>query len=381
MLAAQSAVPGFLERSLLGNTLWQWIVSLSVGLLAIALLALARSIAVRRLRRMAEGSSRTGLALAVELVSGTGWWFLCVVGLYLAMSGLSLQPALERVIRFIVVGGVALQVGGWANSVIVFLIHRYLQKRGRERGETDGAVETTMVAVRFISLFVVYSLVVVIAADNLGFNVTALITGLGVGGIAVALAVQNVLGDLFSALSIVLDKPFVVGDFIVVGPQMGTVEHIGLKSTRVRALSGELLVFRNTDLLASRIQNFKRMQERRVEFKIGVTYQTPPDVLADLPGVIRAAITEQQNVRFDRAHFARFADSALELAAVYYVLSPDYNSYMDIQQRINLALLRRFGEMGVQFAFPSQTLYIAGGGGGGAGPPPPFGPGPGAQRD
>lgn len=366
-------VTHILERPMLGNSLWQWLVAIAVGILAVIALSLIRAVALRRFRQAAQHSHATGLALAVELIAGTGHWFFAVIGLYLAASGVSLQPAVDKIIRFVVVGGVALQIGGWANSVIIFLIHRYLQRRGKERGETDGAVETTMVAVRFISLILVYSLVAIIAADNLGFNVTALITGLGVGGIAVALAVQNILGDLFSALSIVLDKPFVVGDFIVVGPQMGTVEHIGLKSTRVRALSGELLVFRNTDLLASRIQNFKRMQERRVEFKVGVTYSTPPNLVARLPAIIREVIVSQPNVRFDRAHFARLADSALELEAVYYVLSPEYNNYMDIQQNINLELLGRFRDLGVEFAFPSQTLYFAGGN---TGPTPPLGPMP-----
>jgi small-conductance mechanosensitive channel len=194
--------------------------------------------------------------------------------------------------------------------------------------------------------------------DNLGVNVTALVTGLGVGGIAVALAVQNVLGDLFASLSIVLDKPFVLGDFVVVDDLLGSVEHIGLKTTRLRSLWGEQVVFSNSDLLKSRLRNFGRMAERRVSLDIGVTYQTPRAVLQAIPAIIREAIEEQVATRFDRSHFKGFGDSALTFESVYYVLSPDYNRYMDIQQAINLRIYERFESQGIGFAYPTQTVFL-----------------------
>jgi small-conductance mechanosensitive channel len=167
-----------------------------------------------------------------------------------------------------------------------------------------------------------------------------------------------VLGDLFASLSIVLDKPFVIGDFIIVGDHMGSVERVGLKTTRVRSLSGEQLVFSNSDLLNSRIRNYKRMFERRVGFTVGVTYQTPPDLLERAPGIIREIIEAEEGVRFDRSHFMQFADSSLNIETVYYVLSPDYNTYMDVHQRIGLAVFRRFGEEGLDFAYPTQTVFL-----------------------
>lgn len=202
------------------------------------------------------------------------------------------------------------------------------------------------------------AVIVLLCLQNLGVDVTALIAGLGIGGIAVALAVQNILGDLFASLTIALDELFCGGDFIVVGDEMGTVEHVGLKTTRVRSLSGEQLVFGNSDLLSSRIRNFKRMTQRRVVINLGVTYSTPPETLEKIVRLIREAIEAQPGVTFDRAHFCRFGASSLDFEAVYYFSSPDYNAHMDTQQAVHLGIARAFREQKVEFAFPTQTLYL-----------------------
>jgi len=205
---------------------------------------------------------------------------------------------------------------------------------------------------------ILWSVIVLMALENVGIDITALVAGLGVGGIAVALAVQNILGDLFASLSIVLDKPFVIGDFIIIGDYMGTVEHIGLKTTRIRSLSGEQLVFANNDLLQSRIRNFKRMYERRVVFNLGVVYQTPHEKLQKIPQIVREIIEQQHPVRFDRAHFKSFGDFSLNFEVVYWVQNPDYTVYMDIQQAINLEIYRRFAEEGIEFAYPTQSIFV-----------------------
>jgi len=205
---------------------------------------------------------------------------------------------------------------------------------------------------------VLWTGVLLLALDNLGVHVTTLITGIGIGGVAIALAIQNILGDLFASLSIILDKPFMIGDFIIVDDFLGTVEHIGLKTTRLRSLSGEQLVFANSDLLKSRIRNYKRMAERRIVFSIGVVYQTAPEKLAGITGFIRDIIEGQPQARFDRAHFKGFGSSSLDFEIVYWVTSPDYNLYMDIQQAINLALFRRLQSEGIEFAYPTQTLFL-----------------------
>ncbi|MBZ0254689.1 mechanosensitive ion channel family protein, partial [bacterium] len=185
-----------------------------------------------------------------------------------------------------------------------------------------------------------------------------LVTGLGIGGIAIALAVQKVLGDLFASLSIVLDKPFVNGDFVIFDTVLGSIEHIGIKSTRIRSLTGEQIVCSNSDLLNTRIRNFKRMHERRVVFALGVTYQTPADKLEKIPGYIREIIESKDTVRFDRSHFKSYGDFSLNYEIVYYVLSPDYLVYMDIQQAINLEIYRKFEQEGIEFAYPTQTLFL-----------------------
>jgi len=204
-----------------------------------------------------------------------------------------------------------------------------------------------------------WSTLLILALDNFGVNVTALVAGLGVGGIAVALAAQNVLGDLFASISILLDKPFVLGDFVIVGDFMGTVERIGIKTTRLRSLGGEELVFSNSDLLQSRLRNFKRMYERRVLFSVGVVYQTDIATVEKIPGVLRECVETQKDVRFDRAHFKSYGDFALNFEIVYYVQSPDYNRFMDVQQAINLAIGKRFAEDKIEFAYPTQTVFVA----------------------
>jgi len=213
-------------------------------------------------------------------------------------------------------------------------------------------------AIGFVSRIVIWSLVVLLALDNAGIDVTALVAGLGVGGVAVALAVQNILGDLFASLSIVFDKPFAVGDFLIIDSYMGSVEYVGLKTTRLRSLSGEQRVFSNSDLLGSRIRNYGRMYERRVSFDIGVTYQTPRDKLRMIPEILREAIESQKQTRFDRSHFKAYGDSSLLFETVYYVGVPDYNIYMDIQQAVNLRVHERFEEEGVEFAYPTRTLLV-----------------------
>jgi small-conductance mechanosensitive channel len=200
--------------------------------------------------------------------------------------------------------------------------------------------------------------VLLLALDNLGVDVTALVAGLGIGGIAVALAVQNMLGDLFAALSITLDQPFVVGDFLILDDFLGTVEYIGIKSTRLRSLSGEQIIMPNSDLISSRVRNYGRMYERRVVFTVRVNYGTPYALVEEIPSIIRAAIERQPGTRFDRSHLASLGLHSLEYESVYYVLTGDYNKYMDTQQAINLEILREFARRGIEIALPTQKLFV-----------------------
>jgi small-conductance mechanosensitive channel len=247
------------------------------------------------------------------------------------------------------------QAGIWGNGVIAYFLDRQRTLAG-----TGGGTATTFAALGFVARLALWSALVLLGLQNLGVNVTALVAGLGIGGIAVALAVQNILGDLLSSVAIVLDRPFELGDFVIIDDMLGTVEHIGLKTTRIRSLFGEQIVVGNSQLLESRIRNYKRMAERRIVFSLGVTYETPHGLVVRIPGIIREIIEARDGVRFDRAHFQKYGDFALVFEAVYYVLSPDYNRYMDTHQAINLDVLERFQQEGIEFAYPTQTLHIPG---------------------
>jgi small-conductance mechanosensitive channel len=206
--------------------------------------------------------------------------------------------------------------------------------------------------------FVIWVLALLFLLDNMGVQISAVVAGLGIGGIAVALAAQAVLGDLFSYFVIFFDKPFAVGDFIVVGDKMGVVENVGIKTTRLRALGGEQLVFSNTDLTNSRVHNFKKMERRRIVFKLGVTYQTSSEKLRRIPQMVKDIILSQAEAEFDRGHFASYGDFSLNFEFVYYVIGADYAKYMDVQQAINLAIFEAFEKEGIEFAYPSQTLFV-----------------------
>ena len=317
-------------------------------------LALARHYGARALARFAPRTQARWDDLLAETVRATSLLLLLPVALYAGASALEIPARLERFIQLAAVVGLLLQAGLWASRFLA----RWVARKAELSREREPREATALTLLGFAARIGVWSLVLLLTLDQLDFDITALVAGLGIGGVAVALAVQNILGDLFASLSIVLDKPFEVGDFIVVDGLRGTVERVGIKTTRLRSLDGELLVFSNADLLKSRIRNFQRMLERRVEFTIGVTYQTPPDKLKAVPQWLREAVEAQPRTRFDRAHFKEYGDSALVFEIVYYVLDRDYNLHMDVQQAINLAIFERFAREGVEFAYPTRTLHV-----------------------
>jgi small-conductance mechanosensitive channel len=235
---------------------------------------------------------------------------------------------------------------------------KYLFDRGLSKRERNGSREKQSKGILLIIQLFLWLTGALFLVDNLGYDITTLVAGLGIGGIAIALAAQTVLGDLFSYLVIFFDKPFEIGDFIIVEEKMGTVEYIGIKTTRIRSLSGEQIICSNTDLTNSRVHNYKRMRERRVVFSFGVTYDTSPENLQIIPQISRKIIEEVGDTRFDRAHFKSFGNFSLDFEVVYYVLSDDFNLYMDKQQDINLRIFEFFQNQGIEFAFPTQTVLL-----------------------
>lgn len=354
------AVPWLESHRLLNNTLAAWAVAIVAVSALFIVLSAARGIVIVRAKVLLRKRQTPWLELALTLVSKTSVLIIAAGALAWGVKGLDLPSLFDKATTIAVITLVGLQAAIWATVVVDWALVLLLSKHMHTTAESaEKSLKASMAAIRFLVLLAVYALVFLIALDNLDVDVTALITGMGIGGIAVALAAQKILGDVFGSLSITLDKPFEVGDFIVMGDVKGTVESIGIKTTRLRALSGEQVVIANSDLLASRIQNFKRMSERRCVFGIGVTYQTPLDKVAAISGLIREAIESQPNTRFDRAHFTKFGASSLDFEAVYFMMVPDYNAYMDTQQAVNLILAERFRDMGVEFAYPTQTVYVA----------------------
>ncbi|MCF8078327.1 MAG: mechanosensitive ion channel family protein [Desulfobacterales bacterium] len=347
-------VLAWLERSVYGASVQQWLIAAALAVVVFFAAIVAKRLMIRKLQGGAERRGGEWEGLVSRLFGRIKRLFLLAVALYIGSLAIDLPPAFTGLLSKVVGIIVLIQIGLLGSEGIGFWLNRYRTRKI----DTDAGAVTTFAAVAFIGQVLLWGFVLLVALDNMGVDVTALVAGLGVGGIAVALALQNVLGDLFASFSIVLDKPFVIGDFIIVGDLMGTVEHVGLKTTRIRSLSGEQLVFSNTDLLKSRIRNYKRMYERRVVFTLGVVYQTPYDQLEKIPRMIRQIIEGREMVRFDRAHFRDYGAHSLNFEVVYWVLSPDYNIYMDIQQTINLQIYQRFEEEGIEFAYPTQTLYL-----------------------
>jgi small-conductance mechanosensitive channel len=345
----------FLDWTYLNNDVRTWLIAAAVALIVYSGISILRRLVVRQVTALSRRTSNTADDLIADTLRRTTTYFLLFVSLYAASRVLTLTPSTDTALRFVGVIVIVSQVALWGTVVINTLIRRQMALRV----EDDAATATTINALGFVIRLAFYSILVLMGLSNLGFDVTALIAGLGIGGIAIALALQNVLGDLFASLSIVLDRPFVIGDFIIVDDMVGTVEYVGLKTTRVQSLSGEQIVFANADLLNSRIRNFKRMYQRRIVFTLGVTYQTPRAQLEQIPSIIRAAVERQENARFDRSHFLSYGDFSLNFETVYHVLVPDYNVYMDIQQAINLEIHREFEAAGIEFAYPTQTLFMA----------------------
>lgn len=331
-----------------------WLVGIGTMVAFFVVFLIVKKILHKKLVAFTAKTETTWDDLVVELINRLHPLFFFALAVSLGTTRISLPEAVERFLEHGIVIIILVQTAVLCTHAVSFWVDNYR----KEKLESNAGAVTTLISVGFVLRMLIWLLLVLLSLDNLGINITTLIAGLGISGIAVALALQNILGDLFASFSIVLDKPFVMGDFIIIDDCMGTVEHVGLKTTRIRSLSGEQLIFSNADLLKSRIRNYKRMYERRVVFSLGVIYQTPYEKVAQIPEIIRQVVEKNPKVRFDRAHFKAFGDYALLFEVVYWIQHPDYTLYMDIQQAINLDLFHRFSEAGIEFAYPTQTVKM-----------------------
>ena len=344
-----------LHYRFLENDAADWLLAAAAFLVTLTVLPILRGL-IRAWRRRSAEQGRPQLHTAIDLttllVSRTSRLFLLAVALYFASRDLTFTPRLERVLTITIVALFWLQAGLWGMTAVRFAIDR---RRARSAG-LDALLASSMDVILFCAGLIIWTMVLLLALDNLGVQIKPLLAGLGIGGIAIALAVQTVLSDLLASMSIALDKPFGIGDFLTLGDYQGTVEHIGVKSTRLRSLTGEQIVIANADIVKARVRNFGRMRERRAVFQFGVNYDTPVETLAAIPAEVRRIVEAQPNTRFDRCHFLTFGDTALQFELVYFVTRAEFNVYADIQQAVNLAVLERFRAMRVQLAAPTRAI-------------------------
>jgi small-conductance mechanosensitive channel len=340
-----------------GNGVDAWAIAFGAFLLTFTLLPLfKRIVAVRRRQwRESERPLPAAVELTALLIARTNRLFLGVLALWFGSTLLYIPARIDRIIHFTIVVAFWMQAGLWGMAAARYGIER----RSRKSGATgpDPAQSGSIDIIVFVSGLTIWTMALLLALDNLGVQIKPLLTGLGIGGVAVALAVQSVLGDVLASMSIALDKPFQIGDSLAVDDIQGTVEHIGVKSTRVRSISGEQIILANADVLKARVRNYGRMRERRSAFRLNVTYDTPPEKLRAIPAAVREVVESQPQTRFDRCHFLAFGDWALQFETVYYVTVSDYKTYADLQQTINIAIVERFAALGVDIAFATHSLH------------------------
>ena len=343
-----------MDRIVWGNSLYTWIVALAIILILWTIIKLFKSLVLKRIKKWVQGTNTDWDNFAVRLTESAVIPLLYVSAFYFGVKTLALPDKVDDIIHLaylVVFTFFVLKVISAAFRKFVYSFIR--------REENSESKEKQAAGLIIVINVLIWILGVIFLADNLGYNVTTLIAGLGVGGIAIALAAQAVLGDLFSYFVIFFDRPFEIGDFVVVGNDNGIIEYIGIKTTRIRTLSGEQLICSNTDLTNSRLQNFKRMERRRIVFTLGVTYQTSHEQLAEIPGLVKEIITTKPKLQFDRGHFSGYGDFSLNFEFVYYVLDPDYTIYMDNQQAVYLEIFAKFAAKEIEFAYPTQTLFVS----------------------
>lgn len=343
----------YLQQKYYNNAIETYLIAIGIIFGGILVIRIFRKSILFRLKKWA---STTETNFDDYVVAGVERFVLPMLNagvIYVGIKYLTLSDKLEKVLEAVLTVAITFFAVRLVSSVIKLSLEAYAKKQ--EGGEEKvKQLRGIMVVINII----LWSLGGVFLFDNMGYNVTAIVTGLGIGGIAIALAAQNILGDLFNYFVIFFDRPFEIGDFVVIDDKKGNVEYVGIKTTRIKSISGEQIVISNSDLTNSRLHNFKRMEKRRIVFNLGVTYQTTPEQLREIPEIIKKIIIDQADAEIDRCHFATYGDFSLNFETVYFVKEPDYAKYMDIQQAINLRIYEEFASRKIEFAYPTQTIFV-----------------------
>ncbi len=343
----------FWNRILFGNPLSDWAIAIGIIVASFALIKILRGPVLKKLKKWSQETKITFDDFIVMAIEKSVIPFLYFAAIFAAFDYLTFNTRTTNIINVAKLFILTYFILKLITSAIQYSIFSFLEKQ-----ENSDIKKKQARSLIIILKGVVWILALVFLVNNLGYNVTTIITGLGIGGIAVALAAQAVLGDFFSYFVIFFDRPFEIGDFIIVDDKViGAIEYIGIKTTRIRAISGEQIVCSNKDLTDSRVHNYKKMMRRRVVFSIGVIYQTTAEQMKKIPGIIKSIIESTENATFDRSHFSAFGDFSMNFETVYFIESPDYNMYMDAQQEIYLEILQTFEKEKIEFAYPTQTLF------------------------
>lgn len=338
-----------------GNSVYDYSVALGVFIGLLVILKIVKAVIVSKLKKISEKTKNDFDDTVIDIFSRVRPPFYFLISLYFSLTFLSVSQTASNVIKILFLMAVVYEVVRGLERLIDYFVSKYLKGiEGEDEIQSRAMVRSVNVLIK-IALWI---LAITLILSNMGINVTSIIASLGIGGIAIALALQNILGDMFSSFSIYVDKPFKVGDFIVIGKHSGTVERIGLRSTRIRTLQGQELIMANKELVTARIENYKRMEERRVVVELGVLYETSEDKLERIPGITKNIVEEVNDAEFDRCHFKAYGDFALVFELVYFVESADYNAYMDINQEVNLKIFKAFAREKIEFAYPTQTVYL-----------------------
>ena len=337
------------------NLIKEYLIAFAIFILAVVVLKFFKRVVIKKLKKLTKQTRGEFDDLLIEIIASIGWFFYFFLSLYIAIQFIQLPELIEKIVYYAVIISITYYIVKGIQRIIDYGFEKMVKKKEEQDEEFDLSI---IHLTGKILKGVLWGIAIIIILQNLGYNISTLVAGLGIGGLAIAFALQNILGDIFASFSIYLDKPFQVGDFVIIGNDKGVVKKIGIKSTRIQTLQGEELVMSNKELTETRVHNYKKMEKRRIIFVFGVTYETPTEKVKKIPGIVGKIIDDIKVTETDRVHFKEFGDFSLNFEVVYYLKSSEYNVYMDTQQEINLTMKEQFEKEGIEFAYPTQTIFI-----------------------
>ncbi len=352
-MKSNNFMQNFLTTIYFNNLGKEYLLAILIFVGVLIVLKIFKIIIVARLKKLAQKTKNDFDDIVINIVSNVKPPFYFLIAFYIGVRSLVLPNLADKIVWTLFIVFFAYEVIKAVQKIIEFGARKMLNKSKKE----DESAESTIKTFSVVAKIILWSIGLVLILGNLGVDVTSLIAGLGIGGVAIALAMQNILGDIFASFSILIDKPFQVGDFIKIGSDMGAVEKIGIKTTRIRTPDGQQLIISNKELTEARVQNFKRLEKRRACFNLGVVYETEKEKLEKIPKLIEAIVEQIESTEFDRCHFKSFGDFSLNFEVAFYVDTQDYKKYLDVVEEVNLKIFEEFKKNEIEFAYPTSVEY------------------------